>query len=59
MLKDKEIEIKIHTKNISYYKENKIGDIIKINILDLPKGSNILIKCICDNCFIEKKHILL
>ena len=61
-----EIEINLHSSNITYYenKQYKIprridnrgrlcvskGTIMKINILDLPEGSGKKIKVSCDNC---------
>jgi hypothetical protein len=54
MILEKEIEIKVNPNSRLYY--NNIGykcenyDNIKIEVTDLPKGSNILIKIKCDNC---------
>ena len=32
------------------YKFEKCGDFIEVNVLDLPKGSNIKVKVVCDIC---------
>lgn len=49
------IEIKIGSSNYQYYKEKgyefkKRGDFIKVNVLDLPKGSKHMVKVTCDIC---------
>jgi hypothetical protein len=54
MIIDKEIEIKVNPNSRIYY--NNIGykcenyELLKIKTIDLPSGSNILIKIECDNC---------
>jgi len=56
----KNIAIKIATSNYKHYlnknyKFNNIGDIIQININDLPKSSSVKVNVVCDICEIEKK----
>jgi hypothetical protein len=50
MILNENVEIKVHTKNKLLYKENKIGDIIQVNVFELTKGSNVKIDVRCDNC---------
>jgi hypothetical protein len=58
MLKNTKIEIKVNPNSREYY--NKMGyvcdnfDIISVNIVDLPSGSNIDISCTCDNCGVDR-----
>ena len=49
------VKVRIGSINYQYYKEKgytfkKRGDIIKVNVLDLPKGSSQMVKVICDVC---------
>lgn len=55
MILEEFIEIKVHTKNKSKYKDNKIGDTIKIKVEDLTEGSSIKINVVCDNCLTQKQ----
>jgi len=59
MILNKNIEIKITHNTLNYYKNKypniKNGDIIIINIYDLPKSSTILINVRCDVCGNEKR----
>ena len=32
------------------YEFTKIGNEFKVKVMDLPKGSNVKVKCMCDNC---------
>jgi hypothetical protein len=50
MLISEKINIKINTRNKKKYPKSNIGDIIEINIKDLPKFSRIKIKVKCDIC---------
>ena len=58
MIITNKIEIKTTNKNITYYKELgyniKSGDIIIINVNDLPKTSKLKIDVSCDRC--EEKY---
>ena len=54
------VKIKISKRICKYYREKgyefeKYGDIIEVNVLDLPKGSGIKVKIICDVCGKEKE----
>ena len=54
------VKIKISKRICKYYREKgyefeKYGDIIEVNVLDLPKGSGIKVKIICDICGKEKE----
>ena len=49
--------VKVRTSSImcKYYREKgyefeKCGDIIEVNVLDLPKASNVKVKVVCDIC---------
>lgn len=59
MLKDKFINVEIKRQNVNHYKDKgydcKVGDIIEININDLPAGSKIKVIAICDYCGKEKE----
>ena len=49
------VKVRIGSINYQYYKEKgytfkKRGDIIEVNVLDLPKGSSQMVKVICDVC---------
>jgi len=59
MIKNHNIDIKVHNKNLSYYKNYnnsiKSGDTINIDIKNLPKYSKVRIDVICDSCGKEKK----
>ena len=61
MILTREIEIKINESNYQYYDdlgyEVAIGEIIKIPIELMSKGSHYKIKCKCDGCGIEKEVI--
>ena len=58
ILTDK-IEVKLSNRNITYYQQFypdiKSGDIIEIDIINLPKGSKQIIDVICDKCGKEIK----
>lgn len=59
MLLSNNVLIKITGRNKKYYKnknyECEIGDILKINTLDLPNGSHVNVKVKCDICGDEKE----
>jgi late competence protein required for DNA uptake (superfamily II DNA/RNA helicase) len=61
MILTREIEIKINEANYQYYDDLGydvvIGEIIKIPIELMSKGSHYKIKCKCDGCGIEKEVI--
>ena len=61
MILTREIEIKINEANYQYYDdlgyEVAIGEIIRIPIELMSKGSHYKIKCKCDGCGIEKEVI--
>ena len=61
MILTREIEIKINESNYQYYDDLgydvSIGEIIKIPIELLSKGSHYKIKCKCDSCGTEKEVI--
>jgi len=61
MILTREIEIKINESNYQYYDDLgydvSIGEIIKIPIELMSKGSHYKIKCKCDGCGIEKEVI--
>ena len=61
MILTSEIEIKINESNYQYYDDLgydvAIGEIIKIPIELMSKGSHYKIKCKCDGCGIEKEVI--
>lgn len=61
MILTREIEIKINESNYQYYDDLgydvSIGEIIKIPIELMSKGSHYKIKCKCDSCGIEKEVI--
>ena len=61
MILTREIEIKINESNYQYYDDLgydvAIGEIIKIPIELMSKGSHYKIKCKCDGCGIEKEVI--
>jgi hypothetical protein len=44
------IVLKLNAWNIEFYLENRIGDIIKVKPVDLPKGSGKVIEIQCDFC---------
>ncbi len=58
LLKDKSIVIEIKRQNVNHYKDRgyncKVGDIVEVNINDLPIKSKIKITVICDYCGKEK-----
>jgi hypothetical protein len=58
MIKEKEISIKITKQNIDYYSKIldniNLKDIMKINPINLTKGTHKIITAICDNCGNEK-----
>ena len=54
--------VKVRTSSImcKYYREKgyefeKCGDIIEVNVLDLPKASNVKVKVVCDICGCESE----
>lgn len=58
MLLDKYIEIEIKRANVRFFKDKykcKVGDFIKVEIIDLPKGTSFLVRCKCQICGIEKE----
>lgn len=59
MIISNEVEIKMNGKHIKRYKnigyDAKIGDIIKVKVIDLPKGSHVIISTKCDNCSMIKE----
>lgn len=61
MILTREIEIKISESNFQYYEDLgydlSIGEIIKIPIELMSKGSHYKIKCKCDTCGLEKDVI--
>jgi len=61
MILTREKEIKINESNYQYYDDLgydvAIGEIIKIPIELMSKGSHYKIKCKCDGCGIEKEVI--
>ncbi len=61
MILTREIEIKISESNFQYYEDLgydvSIGEIIRIPIELMSKGSHYKIKCKCDGCDIEKDVI--
>ena len=61
MILTREIEIKINESNYQYYDDLgydvAIGEIIKIPIELMSKGSHYKIKCECDVCKIKKEVI--
>jgi hypothetical protein len=61
MILTRDIEIKINESNYQYYEDLgydvSIGEIIKIPIELMSKGSHYKIKCKCDGCGIEKEVI--
>jgi hypothetical protein len=61
MILTREIEIKINESNYQYYDdlgyEVAIGEIVRIPIELMSKGSHYKIKCKCDGCGIEKEVI--
>ena len=61
MILTREIEIKINESNYQYYDDLgydvAIGEVIKIPIELMSKGSHYKIKCKCDSCGIEKEVI--
>lgn len=58
MILTREIEIKINESNFQYYEDlgydPSIGEIIKIPVELMSKGSHYKITCKCDNCGVEK-----
>ena len=58
MIVDKNITVKIYSKNINYYKklgyDVKNNDIIEIPVEELSKGSHIFVNIVCDICGKEK-----
>ena len=61
MILTREIEIKINESNYQYYDDLgydvAIGEVIKIPIELMSKGSHYKIKCKCDGCGVEKEVI--
>lgn len=54
MLITTEVEVRLWATSYKYYKEKgyngKYGDIIKVNVSDLPKNSNVQVKVKCSVC---------
>lgn len=54
MLKEQKIEIKIGPQNKSHFNKAgyscSVGDVIEVDVHDLPSGSNIMVKFSCDSC---------
>lgn len=54
MIKEKEIEIKISSRNLKFYNNLRykcnVNDNILVKVKDLPSQSHIKITAICDNC---------
>ena len=49
------VKVRINKRMCKYYREKgykfkKCGDIIEVNVLDLPKGSRYMVKIVCDIC---------
>lgn len=61
MIIDKFAKVKGHPKNIKYFSSKgydiKLKEFIFVNIVDLSKGSTVIISCSCDNCLSEKKML--
>jgi hypothetical protein len=61
MILTREIEIKINESNFQYYEDlgydTSIGEIIKIPVELMSKGSHYKITCKCDKCGVEKQVI--
>jgi hypothetical protein len=61
MIKEKDIEINITPRNVSFYKDKgydfELGNKEYIKINDLPKSSHVKITAVCDICGKEKKII--
>lgn len=61
MILTREIEIKISESNFQYYEDLgydvSIGEIIRIPIELMSRGSHYKIKCKCDGCGVEKDVI--
>lgn len=61
MILTREIEIKISESNLQYYEDLgydvSIGEIIRIPVELMSKGSHYKIKCKCDICGLEKDVI--
>ena len=54
------IRVRTNARTYKHYKEKgyefeKCGDIIEVNVLDLPKGSNQMVKVVCDICGRERE----
>ena len=62
MILTREIEIKINESNYQYYDDLgydvTIGEIIRIPIELMSKGSHYKIKCECDVCKIKKVYCI-
>lgn len=54
MILTKEVKVKLWGKTVKYYNDlgydGKRGDVIVVKVEDLPKGSNVKIKYLCDYC---------
>lgn len=54
MIKEKNIKVKGHSRNIKYYLSKgydiKVGEVIYVKIEDLSKGTTFRITCSCDKC---------
>ena len=49
------VKVRTNPSNCKHYKEKgyefkKCGDFIEVNVLDLPKGSTVKVKVVCDIC---------
>ena len=54
------VKVRIGVRTYKYYKEKgyefeKCGDFIEVDVLDLPKGSGVKVKIICDVCGCESE----
>jgi translation initiation factor IF-1 len=55
MIINKKVKVKWVSRNKKHYESlgytyTKIGDEFEVNTLDLSKGSNVIVECICDFC---------
>ena len=54
------VKVRTSSSNCKHFREKgyefkKFGDIIEVNVLDLPKGSGVKVKIICDVCGCESE----
>lgn len=63
ILKEQKINIKVWSHNINHFKnigyEVKMGDEIKINLMDLPRDSTREVKVLCDFCLEKGRETLI